>query len=155
MDMHNWDRLLSGCSTLVDYRLDVHPLGVGDLLAVWWMPFIKASWRIHRGCSHCAWWRRASSPNWHVATWFPIRRIEYGSGAPGALTMFLWGIVEPVEYIALENRWIPWRLLMEWCGLALCSYTILESLLCTTSPLEHETCTLEWTSHVCRLQELM
>jgi hypothetical protein len=48
-----------------------------------------------------------------------------------------------------------WRLVMEWCGLALCSYITLESLLCMTSPLEHDTCTLEWMSHLCGLQGLM
>jgi hypothetical protein len=72
----------------------------------------------------------------------------------GALIEFLQGVADPMEYIALEDRWSSWRV-MEWCGLALCSYITLESLLCTTSPLEHETCTLEWASHLCGLQGLM
>jgi hypothetical protein len=90
-----------------------------------------------------------------VAAWFPVWRIGDGLGMPGALTMFLQGVADPVEYIALEDRWSLWRLVMEWCGLALCSYITLESLLCMTSPLEHDTCTLEWMSHLCGLQGLM
>ena len=43
---------------------------------------------------------------------------------------------------------------MEWRGLALCIYITLESLLCMTSPLEHDTCTLEWTSYLCGLQSV-
>jgi hypothetical protein len=60
----------------------------------------------------------------------------------GASIVFLQRVVNPVEYIALENRWSPWRF-VEWCGLALCSYITLESTLCTMSPLENDTCNLE------------
>jgi hypothetical protein len=36
---------------------------------------------------------------------FLVWRIGDGSGMPGASTMFLQGVVDPVEYIALEDRW--------------------------------------------------
>jgi hypothetical protein len=66
---------------------------------------------------HFASWRRDSNPSWHVVAWFLVWRIGDGSGTPGASTVFLQGVVYPVEYLALEDKWSLWRLLMEWCGL--------------------------------------
>nr|KUM47340.1 hypothetical protein ABT39_MTgene5525 [Picea glauca]QHR91592.1 hypothetical protein Q903MT_gene5627 [Picea sitchensis] len=47
MDMHSLHSLLSGCLTSGWCWLGFFPLGVGDILVVWWTPFIEASWRSH------------------------------------------------------------------------------------------------------------
>jgi hypothetical protein len=60
-----------------------------------------------------------------------------------------------MEYIVLEDTWNLCRVVMEWCGLALCSCITLESLLCTTSPFQYDTCTLKWMCHLCGLQGLI
>jgi hypothetical protein len=49
------------------------------------------------------------------------------------MTVFLQGATDLVEYIAYEDRSNLWRLVMERCEHTLCSYTIMEPLLCMTS----------------------
>ena len=42
-----------------------------------------------------------------MVVWFLVYGIGDGSGIPRDSTMFLHGVVDAVEYIALKDRWIP------------------------------------------------
>ena len=157
MDMHAYDSLLRRCQTSNDHQLSVLSQGIGDLFPTLWTHYMIATWRIQllgerpTKYEECyALWRDIS-PRWHVATWFPIQWIRDSSRTPRAQRMFLQGVANLVEYFDLEDKWSLWRLIMEWCGLALHSYITLESFLCMTLSLEHVTSNLQLESLLCIL----
>lgn len=53
------------------------------------------------------------NPKWHMETWISTRRIVDCSRTHGALTMFLQGVVELVDYFAWKDRGSPWSFGMD------------------------------------------